>query len=107
MSEIISGILKCTSGKIVFNGVEIQDKSIKEIRHLGLSHISEDRIKYGIANTLSVRDNIASIYLSSGEFNKGPFLNVRKLNKFVDDCIKEFEIACSGGQDKIRYLSGG
>lgn len=107
VSEIISGVLTRTSGNIVFNGIETQGKSIKEIRELGLSHISEDRMKCGIASTLSIRDNIASIYLTNNDLNSGPFLNMKKLNKFVDDCIKEFEVACTGGHENIRYLSGG
>lgn len=61
LSEIISGILKRTSGEISLNGKETAEKSIREIRDLGLAHISEDRMKFGIADTLSVRDNIASI----------------------------------------------
>lgn len=107
LSEIISGILKRTSGEISLNGKETAEKSIREIRDLGLAHISEDRMKFGIADTLSVRDNIASIYLGGGAFNKGPFLNMKKLNRFVEDNIKDFEIACSGGNENIKFLSGG
>lgn len=106
-SEIISGILKRTSGSIKLNGTETDGKSIRQIRELGLSHISEDRMKYGIADSLSIRDNLSSTYLASGEFNKGPFLNIKKLNKFVEDSIKEFEIACSSGTENIKFLSGG
>ena len=64
-------------------------------------------MKYGIADTLSVRDNIAASYLRSGKFNKGPFLDMKKLNTFVDECIKNFEIACNSGTDNVKFLSGG
>lgn len=107
LSEIISGLLRRTDGKIQLNGTETDGKSIKEIRKLGLGHISEDRMKYGIAQNLSIRDNIASIYLEDPRFKKGPFLNVKALNKFVDECIKEFEIACTSGSSAVRFLSGG
>lgn len=107
LSEIISGILKRTSGEVTLNGKETEGKDIREIREMGIAHISEDRMKFGIADTLSVRDNIASIYLGSDKFGKGPFLNVKKLNKFVDDSIKDFEIACGGGSENIKFLSGG
>ncbi len=107
LSEIITGIIKRTSGEIFINGTETDNKSIAEIRKLGLSHISEDRMKYGIADTLSVRDNIAASYLHSGKFNKGPFLDMKKLNTFVDECIKNFEIACNSGTDNVKFLSGG
>ena len=107
LSEIISGLLHRTDGKIQLNGTETDGKSIKQIRDLGLAHISEDRMKYGIAPNLSIRDNIASIYLENQKFKKGLFLNTRELNKFVDDCIKEFEIACTGSGSSVKFLSGG
>lgn len=107
LSEIISGLLTRTDGEIFLNGTETGGKNIKEIRQLGLAHISEDRMKYGIAPNLSIRENIASIYLENKRFKKGPFLNVRELNKFVDQCIEEFEIACTGSSSAVRFLSGG
>lgn len=107
LSEIITGLLHRTSGTITLNGQETTGKSIKQIRDLGLAHISEDRMTYGIASDLSIRDNIASIYLENPKFKKGLFLNLKELDAFVDNCIEEFEIACTGGDEAIRFLSGG
>lgn len=107
LSEIITGLLQRTSGQVFINGTETRGKSIRDIRRLGLAHISEDRMKYGIAQDLSIRENLASIYLEDPRFKKGPFLNVKALNDFVDQCIKEFEIACTGGDEAVRFLSGG
>lgn len=107
LSEIITGLLHRTSGEIVLNGKETDGKDIHQIRELGLAHISEDRMKYGIAQNLSIRDNIASIYLENSKFRKGPFLNVKELDKFINQCIREFEIACTGGNEAVRFLSGG
>lgn len=107
VSEIIAGLIERTSGKITLNGTETTGKSVRAIRELGLAHISEDRMKYGIAPSLSVRDNIAATFLKKGRYNKGQFLKMRELNKFVDSCIHDFEIACSGGNSNVQFLSGG
>lgn len=107
VSEIMSGLLPRTSGQVFLNGTETTGKSIAEIRELGLSHISEDRMKLGMADNLSIRDNILATYLRSGKFNKGQMLNMKKLNAFVDECIDKFEIACTGGSENIKFLSGG
>lgn len=107
LSEIITGLTQRTDGRILLNGTETTGKTIKQIRNLGLAHISEDRMKYGIAHNLSIRDNLASIYLENPRFKKGPLLRIRELNKFVDQCIEEFEIACTGGNETIKFLSGG
>lgn len=107
VSEIISGLLRRTSGEVYLNGTETTGKTIAEIRELGLAHISEDRMKFGMAAGLSIRDNILASYLKSGKFNKGQLLNMKKLNAFVDQCIENFEIACTGGNENIKFLSGG
>lgn len=107
LSEIIAGLRVRTAGGIRLNGMETAGKKIKEIRGLGLAHISEDRMKYGIASNLSIRENIASIYLEDPRFKKGLFLNIKALNRFVDQCIEDFEIACTGGSSAVRFLSGG
>lgn len=107
VSEIISGLLPRTSGEIYLNGKETSGKSIAQIREMGLAHISEDRMKQGMAAGLSIRDNILACYLNSGRFGKKQLLNMKKLNGFVDQCIQNFEIACTGGSENIKFLSGG
>jgi simple sugar transport system ATP-binding protein len=107
LSEILSGLLKRTSGQVVLNGEETGKKSIAQIRRLGLAHISEDRMKFGMASTLSIRDNILATYLASGRFNKGQLLQMKKLDQFVGDCIDKFEIACTGVNENVKFLSGG
>ena len=107
LSEILSGLLKRTSGAVTLNGEETNRKNIAQIRRLGLAHISEDRMKFGMAGTLSIRDNILATYLAGGKFNKGQFLRMKKLDKFVGDCIKNFDIACTGGKENVKFLSGG
>ena len=107
VSEIISGLLPRTSGEVYLNGNETSGKTIAQIREMGLAHISEDRMKHGMAAGLSIRDNILACYLNTGRFGKKQLLNMKKLNGFVDQCIQDFEIACTGGSENIKFLSGG
>ena len=107
LSEIITGMRRATEGPVSINGSEISHRSIRKIRDLGVAHISEDRMKYGCAAELSIRDNIASVYLDRKEFRSGLFVNKKKINKFVEQCIKDFEISCGDGSEAIRMLSGG
>lgn len=107
LSEILSGLLKRTSGEVNLNGQETTSKSIADIRKLGLAHISEDRMKFGMASTLSIRDNILATYLAGGRFGKGQMLQMKKLDVFVENCIKKFEIACTGVNENVKFLSGG
>lgn len=107
LSEIITGMSAITAGDIYVNGQSIKGKSIAEIRNLGVAHISEDRMTYGCAPNLSVFDNIVSIYMDSDKHGKGIKLDRKDLNAYVDECIKEFEIACDDRNSPVRMLSGG
>ena len=57
----MTGRFTGTSGKIILNNQETAGKTIMQIRQMGMAHISEDRIKFEIANNLSIQDNIAAI----------------------------------------------
>ncbi len=107
LTEIISGVIERTSGEILLNGTETKGMSINQIRKLGLAHVSEDRMKYGIAEDLSIRDNLVATFLAEKKYTKGPFLSVKEINQFVEDSIRDFEIACSNGSESIKFLSGG
>lgn len=107
LSEIIAGMRRATAGMITLNGKDITHRSIRQIRESGLAHISEDRMKNGCTADLSIRDNILSVYLDRREFCTGPFFNKKKIDTFVERCIKEFEIACDDKDEPVRMLSGG
>ncbi len=107
LSENLNGLMKSTSGKITLNDKNITNIPIRKIREAGIAHISEDRMTYGCAANLSVLENIQSIYLDHPDFTKGPFIDKKKVNEFVDKCIVDFEISCDNKNDAIRLLSGG
>ncbi len=107
LSEILTGMRGFDFGSVVINEVDIKNKNVRDIRDLGVCSISEDRMKYGCAQSLSIRENIASIYLNNKDFQKGPLLNMKKLNEFIDECIEEYEIACDDRSEPVRLLSGG
>lgn len=53
--NLISGILKSDSGKIMFNNKDITDKSIEDISNLGISRLFQQSRLF---NNLTVRENL-------------------------------------------------
>lgn len=74
---------------------------------MGVSNISEDRMTYGCAPMLSVRDNIIADRYASGKYSKGIRLNMKAIERDVKDLVKEFDIACPKESSPIGMLSGG
>lgn len=107
LSDILAGLMKATGGSITLNGKETGSLNIHKIRASGLAYISEDRMIYGCAPELSIRDNLLSTRLDKAEFKIGPFVNKKRADEYVRDCIRDFEIACSSPDMPIKGLSGG
>ncbi len=107
ISEAITGLLSYQNGTITVNDVDIKGKKIRQIRELGVSHVSEDRMTYGVAATSGVKDNVISDRYYKKEFNKGLLLDNKKINDLTDRLIKEFLIKCDDRDSAVKMLSGG
>lgn len=107
LSNIIAGMQKAQKGKICLNQQDTSSLQINQIRDLGMAYISEDRMKSGCAPALSVRDNLISTRLKRKDFRNGILINEKKAQEYVDQCIKEFEIACRSPKTLVGRLSGG
>lgn len=108
LSEIITGLLSFARGEITVEGNTIKGKSIRQIREMGVSHISEDRMTYGVADRGSVSENIIADRYNQKEYsNKFGFLNTKNINKLTDELIKEFHIKCDDAEAPVKTLSGG
>ena len=107
ISEAITGLLGYQNGTITVNDVDIKGKKIRQIRELGVSHVSEDRMTYGVAATSGVKDNVISDRYYKKEFNKGLLLDNKKINDLTDRLIKEFLIKCDDRDAAVKMLSGG
>lgn len=107
LSEAITGLFHYEQGTITINGTDIKGKSIRQIRQLGVTHVSEDRMTYGCAADVGVKDNIISDRFYKKEYNKGVLLDNKKINAETDDLIKEFLVKCDDRDQEVRMLSGG
>ncbi len=109
-SELIQamvGLVKSDSGSINVLGTEVTEKTVKEIRNLGLGHIPEDRMTTGIAPDNSIEENIISNLIDSHIFNKKGFVNYKELEKITKELIEKYSIRCASSKSAIKSLSGG
>ena len=107
ISEAITGLLGYDAGAITINGTDIKGKKIRQIRELGVSHVSEDRMTYGVASFSGVKDNVISDRYYKKEFNKGLLMDSKKINDMTDTLIKDFLIKCDDRDQPVKMLSGG
>ncbi len=106
--DAITGLGLYASGEVRICGEEVKTKNTTlERRQQGLVHIPEDRFTYGVMSNESVRDNMISNIYNTKEYNKGVFLDSKKIDKLVADLIVEYEVKTDSPNTPVKMLSGG
>ena len=59
IADAIAGLIPARSGKILLNGRDITDLSIRERTTEGISYIPEDRQNYGLVMDFTLSENLA------------------------------------------------
>ena len=107
LSELITGSIRLQQGSISILEENIQNKSINEIRELGVSYVPEDRMAVGVAGSAKIFENIISTKLHDEELSKGPFLNLKKIDDYTTDLVNDFSVKCDNVHQNVSMLSGG
>lgn len=104
----ISGIGPMHNGRISINGEDMTKKSIRYKNTHGLSHIPEDRQKYGLVLDYNLAYNAVLQQYFEPQFSNGIFLNMDAIYKYSDELIKNYDIRSGEGSATItRSMSGG
>ena len=87
---------------------EILHKSIKQRYDLGLSHIPEDRLKYGLILNSELKNSLFLKWYNEEPFAKNGFLVDKMINDWSRTLIKKFDIrGANGGETFAGEMSGG
>lgn len=105
--EAITGLRRVEKGKIIVKNKEIQNKGAREIGEIGVAHIPEERIKYGIVPNLPVYENAVLRDYYKQPFSYRGILNYKSIKDFAIRLVKEFSIATPSIETKTKLLSGG
>lgn len=107
LAEAINGLRKIESGTITFLGKEITGKSCREVIDAGMGYIPEDRNTEGIVPPFSMKENFILKDSSEKEFNKGIFLDNKKIVDYAEELRTEFDIRSPNINVAAGALSGG
>jgi len=105
--ETITGLRKAVSGDITINGKSIVNHSPAEVRATGLAHVPADRISIGLCVKEKVSENLIAGKHTIKDFQKGIFLDWKKIKEYALQAVKEFDIRTSSEEDLVQNLSGG
>lgn len=104
----LSGLIEATSGSIKLNGDEFIDKSIRYRSTHGMSHIPEDRHKFGLVLDYTLAENMILQTYFTNNFQKNGFLNKKNMIDYSEKLIDQYDVRSSRRSSTIaRSMSGG
>ena len=108
----LAGIQHPDKGKITFVNsgleVDITNETPQTISDLGISHVPEDRHKYGCVLDETVAFNLITNRINSKLFNKFGFLRLKDIYMNANNlCVKFNVLGANKGRAIFRSLSGG
>ena len=101
----IYGLEKILKGEIIVKGKKVKIRSPRDAIKNSIGLVSEDRKKFGLVLTSTVKHNITISSLR--KCSNGPFLNLKKENQIVDEQIQKLSIKTSSPDQIVNFLSGG
>ena len=124
----LTGLEKPSAGRIALKGKPIlqvgrkRDKQaasalgkvkaihmpIRERSKLGMSHIPEDRQKFGLVLDYTLEENLVLQRYWAPEFQKNGFINKPNVRQYAEKLIKQYDIRSGQGPlTPVRSMSGG
>ncbi|TFE24995.1 ABC transporter ATP-binding protein [Cohnella luojiensis] len=107
LAEVLSGLLPWKKGRIVFNGREMKNASVRHAIESGISHVPENRMKSGLAGSLGVVDNLLFKSYRTKERSWLGFLRIGRNRQWSQELVEQFDVKTPDLDTPVQQLSGG
>jgi len=105
--ETVTGLRKARAGTVRIGGRDITNESARVIASLGISHVPEERIKFGIVPNLLIYENAVLKQHRSRLFSRVFFLNLDGIRDHASAIVRDYRVDAPSIDLPMRKLSGG
>jgi ABC-type uncharacterized transport system ATPase subunit len=105
--EVLAGLRKVQSGKMILDGKDITYASSLDRWESGIGYIPSDRIHVGSIADFSLLENTTMNYYFDSSFYRQGTLDYKKLRNLTEDIISEYGVMTPGPDTTAKSLSGG
>jgi simple sugar transport system ATP-binding protein len=106
LDEVVTGMRKPTSGRVILEGNDVTRKSPDEVRRAGVAHVCEEH-KTGFVFDFSLKENLILQPFIAEQFKRGLLLDESKLRNKTKDLLRDYNVMASSEDAPLRTLSGG
>jgi general nucleoside transport system ATP-binding protein len=107
LSQVMTGLRPITSGQVSVDGKVVRSLDPTTFARLGIGHIPEDRLRSGIAPSLSITDNTVLREYKREPVARGPFFNPHAATALARTIANAASVAVPDFGMPVRNLSGG
>ncbi len=105
--EAITGLRKPKGGTILLEGKDTTGESAKVMSRLGVAHVPEERIKFGIVPNLLIYENSVLKSHHHKPFSDVVFLDYEVIRDHAEGIVEGYNVAASSIDSPMKNLSGG
>ncbi|MDX2077096.1 MAG: ABC transporter ATP-binding protein [bacterium] len=105
--EAITGLRAIVSGHIHLVDTEITHMTPRKVTETGISHVPEDRQKYGMVKAFSIRDNMRIQTYYAKPFSRGIVADDEAIDEKAQTWIDAYDVRTPNIYVNIGSLSGG
>ncbi|MBA2132984.1 ABC transporter ATP-binding protein [Capillibacterium thermochitinicola] len=106
--EVITGLRKAESGRVLLKGIDITNSSIRDRIRMGIAHIPADRHKHGLILDYTLQENMILKVYDQAPFAEKGRLNREAITEYATRLMAEFDVRAGQGASALaRSLSGG
>lgn len=107
LAEVITGLRRCTSGRVLVEGEDVSNQSARRSIAHGVAHVPEDRTHVGSAPNLGITDNVIMKSYRQPPIAKGWSLQPLAARNRAEALRQEYAIITPSLDTAARLLSGG
>ncbi|QEA36212.1 ABC transporter ATP-binding protein [Leuconostoc citreum] len=105
--QAITGLTKVQAGHVLLQGKEVTNKRPRQITEAGVSHIPEDRLRFGMEVDMTLSENLALQTYYKAPLSKNGVLQTDEMDKLANKLVEEFDVRAAGIQVTAGSMSGG
>ncbi len=104
----LTGLDRLSGGSITLCGKDITKASVRYRSRTGMSHIPEDRHKYGLVLDYTLEENMILQRYWQPEFQHAGFIKNNAVRQYAETLIKQYDVRSGQGPvTAARSMSGG
>jgi simple sugar transport system ATP-binding protein len=107
LAEVITGLRRTTSGRLVLGDRDLTGRSARAMIRWGVAHIPEDRLGTGLIPTMTAVENSVLKAYRRPPIGRGPFVDWGEARRMTEGIMRTLEVRAVSADTRVRLLSGG